>query len=63
MLPSRNSFLDSKQANNTSKHDARPTLWIYEWNTLCGQSTEWRDRGIVRNEHLRAVRPGPLGGA
>ena len=44
-LPSRNSFLDSTEALNTPKHDARTTLWIEEWNTLGERSTEWRDRG------------------
>ena len=52
MLPSRNSFLDSTEALNTSKQDARTTLWVEEWNALGDRSTEWRDRGIIPNEHL-----------
>ena len=51
-LPSRNSFLDSTEALNTSKQDARTTLWVEEWNALGERSTEWRDRGIIPNEHL-----------
>ena len=51
-LPSRNSFLDSTEALNTSKQDARTTLWVEEWNTVGERSTEWRDRGIILNEHL-----------
>ena len=33
-LPSRNSFLDSIEAPNTSKQDARTTVWVDEWNAL-----------------------------
>ena len=51
-LPSRNSFLDSTEALNTSKQDARTTLWIEEWIALGERSTEWRDRGIIPNEHM-----------
>ena len=51
-LPSRNSFLDITEARNTSKHDARTTLWVEEWNALDERSTEWRDRRIIPNEHL-----------
>ena len=51
-LTSRNSFLDSTEALNTSKQDARTTLWVEEWNALGERSTEWRDRGIIPNEHL-----------
>ena len=51
-LPSRNSFLDSTEALNTSKQDARTTLWVEEWNALGERSTEWRERGIIPNEHL-----------
>ena len=51
-LPYRNSFLDSTNARNTSKQDSRTTLWIEEWNALGERSTEWRDRGIIPNEHL-----------
>ena len=51
-LPSRNSFLDSTEALNTSKQDARTTLWVKEWNALGERSTEWRDRGIIPNGHL-----------
>ena len=51
-LPSRNSFLDSTEALNTSKQDARTTLWVEEWNALGERSTEWRDRGIIPNEYL-----------
>ena len=51
-LPSRNSFLDSTEAHTTSKQDARTTLWVEEWNALVDRSTEWRDRGIIPNEHL-----------
>ena len=51
-LPSRNSFLDSTEAHTTSKQDARTTLWVPEWNALGKRSTEWRDRGIIPNEHL-----------
>ena len=51
-LPARNSFLDSTEALNTSKQDARTTLWVEEWNALGERSTEWRDRGIITNEHL-----------
>ena len=43
-LTSRNSFLDSTEALNTSKQDARTTLWVEEWNALGERSTEWRDR-------------------
>ena len=46
-LPSRNSFLDSTEALNTSKQDARTTLWVEEWNAFGDRSTEWRDRGII----------------
>ena len=28
------------------------TLWVEEWNALGERSTEWRDRGIIPNEHL-----------
>ena len=52
MLPSSNSFIDSTEALNTSKQDARITLWVEEWNALGERSTEWRDRGIIPNEHL-----------
>ena len=48
-LTSRNSFLDSTEALNTSKQDARTTLWVEEWNALGERSTEWRDRGIIPN--------------
>ena len=51
-LTSRNSFLDSTEALNTSKQDARTTLWVEEWNALGERSNEWRDRGIIPNEHL-----------
>ena len=51
-LLSRKSFLDSTEALNTSKQDARTTLWVEEWNALGERSTEWRDRGIIQNEHL-----------
>ena len=34
------------------KQDARTTLWVEEYNTLGERSTEWRDRGIIPNEHL-----------
>ena len=51
-LPPRNSFLDSTEALNSSKQDARTTLLVEEWNALGEQSTEWRDRGIIPNEHL-----------
>ena len=51
-LTSRNSFLDSTEALNTSKQDARTTLWVEGWNALGERSTEWRDRGIIPNEHL-----------
>ena len=54
-LPSRNSFLDSAEALNTSKQDARTPLWVEEWNALGERSTEWRDRGIIPNEHLANV--------
>ena len=50
-LPSRNSFLDSTEARNLSKQDARTTLCVEEWNALGERSTEWRDRGIIPNEH------------
>ena len=50
--PSRNSFLDSTEALNTSKQYARTTLWVEEWNVPCEPSTEWRDRGIIPNEHF-----------
>ena len=40
------------EALNTSKQDARTTLWVEEWNALGERSTEWRDRGIIPNEHL-----------
>ena len=36
----------------TSKQDARITLWVEEWNAHGERSTEWRDRGIIPNEHL-----------
>ena len=52
MLPSRNSFRDSTEALSTSKQDVRTTLWVEEWNALGERSTEWRDRGIIPNEHL-----------
>ena len=51
-LTSRNSFLDSTEALNTSKQDARTTMWVEEWNAIGERSTEWRDRGIIPNEHL-----------
>ena len=51
-LPSRNSFLDSTEAIDTSKQDVRTTLWVDGWNALGDRSTEWRDRGIIPNEHL-----------
>ena len=51
-LPSRNSFLDSAEALTTSKQDARTTLWVEELNALGDGSTEWRDTGIVLNEHM-----------
>ena len=51
-LPSINSFLDSTEALNTSKQDARTTLWVEEWNALGERTNEWRDRGIIPNEHL-----------
>ena len=31
---------------------SRTTLWVEEWNALGDRSTEWRDRGIIPNEHL-----------
>ena len=49
-LPSRNGFLESTEAHDTPKQDARTTLWVEEWNTPV-KSTEWRDRGIIQNEH------------
>ena len=51
-LLSRNSFLDSTDALNTSKQDARTKLWVEEWNALGERSTGWRDRGIIPNEHM-----------
>ena len=51
-LRSRNSFLDSTEALTTSKQDARTILWVEEWNALGDRSTEWRDIGIISNEHL-----------
>ena len=48
-LPSRNSFLDSTEALNTSTQDARTTLWVEEWNALGERSNGWRD---IPNEHL-----------
>ena len=51
-LTSRNSFLDSTEALNTSKQDSRTTLWVEEWNALGERSTEWRDRGIIPAERL-----------
>ena len=51
-VPSRNRFLDSAESLNTSKQDVRTTLWVEEWNALGERSTEWRDRGIIPNEHL-----------
>ena len=51
-LPSRNSLLDSTEALTTSKQDVRTTLWVDEWNALGDRSTEWRDTGIIPNEHL-----------
>ena len=51
-LPSTNSFIDSTEARTTSKQDVRTTLWVDEWNALGDRSTEWRDRGIIPNEHL-----------
>ena len=60
-LPSRNSFLDSTEALNTSKQDARTTLWVEEWNALGERSTEWRDRGIIPNKHLASGTDEPWG--
>ena len=54
-LPSRNRFIDSIEALNTPKQDAGTILWVEEWNTLSERSTEWRDRGIIPNEHLPAA--------
>ena len=51
-LPSRNSFIDSTEALNTWNQDVRTTLWVEEWNALGERSTEWRDRGIILNEHV-----------
>ena len=51
-LPSTNSFIDSTESPTTSKQDVRTTLWVDEWNALGDRSTEWRDRGIIPNEHL-----------
>ena len=51
-LSSRNSFIDSSEALNTSNQDARTILWVEEWNALGQRSTEWPDRGIIPNEHL-----------
>ena len=51
-LQSRKSFLDSTEILNTSKQDARTTLWVEYWNALGERSTEWRDRGIIPNERL-----------
>ena len=64
MLPSRNSFIDSTEALNSSKQDARTTLWVEEWNAPGERSTEWRDRGIIPNVHFASGtdEPGPLGG-
>ena len=28
------------------------SLWVEEWNALGERSTEWRDRGIIPNEHM-----------
>ena len=53
-LPSRNSSLDSREAFNTSKQNARTTLWVEEWNAVGERSIEWRDRGIIPTEHLGA---------
>ena len=47
-----NEVIDSTEALNTSKRDARTTLWVEEWNALGERSTEWRDRGIIPNEYL-----------
>ena len=58
-LPFRNKFLDSTEAHNTSKQDARTTLWVEEWNVLGEQSTEWRDRGIITHEHLARAEKSP----
>ena len=44
--PARNSFLDS------TKQDARTTLWVEEWNALGERSTERRSRGFIPNERL-----------
>ena len=51
-IPRRNTFIDSTEALNTSKQDDRTTLCIEEWNALGERSTEWRDIGIIPNEHL-----------
>ena len=37
---------------HTVIQDVRTTLWVEEWNALGDRSTEWRDRGIIPNEHL-----------
>ena len=45
-------LIQQKHLINTSKQDARITLWVEEWNALGERSTEWRERVIIPNEHL-----------
>ena len=59
-LPSRNSFLDSTEALNTSKQDARTTLWVDEWNVLSGVTEGSSHMNILP---AAQTNPGPLGGA
>ena len=40
---------------------ARTTVWVEEWNALGERSTEWRDRGIIPNEHLASGTDEPWG--
>ena len=56
------SFIDSVLGGGGGgEQDPRTTLWVEEWNALGERSTEWRDRGIITNEHLASGTDEPWG--
>ena len=52
-LPSTDIHLETAfLTHQKQQQDARTTLWVEELNVIGDRSTEWRDRGIIPNEHL-----------
>ena len=63
-LPSRNRCFDSTEELNTSKQDARTTLWVEEWNAMVNDQLSGVTEGSSRMNIWTAgqMSPGPLGG-